>query len=236
MFLAGHVTTVNLIGNGVVALLTHPDQLAKLKANTELAKGVVEETLRYWGPIDFIGRRIAKEDVEVGGYGDPDGRAGDGQPRGGQPGSRRGSQTPTSSILPVPMPTGTSPLERASTSASGRHWHGSRVRSRSARCFGGSRSCDWQSPPRSCGGVPASCAGSRACQSCSRPRAGRSSNHASCSVGQAWRVNSCRSGVVAQATETSMRRHLPFSTATTRSSPRESPKRCSRARRKLPGL
>jgi cytochrome P450 len=67
MFLAGHVTTVNLIGNGVVALLTHPDQLAKLKANPELAKGVVEETLRYWGPVDFIGRRIAKEDVEVGG-------------------------------------------------------------------------------------------------------------------------------------------------------------------------
>ena len=67
MFLAGHVTTVNLIGNGVVALLTHPDELAKLKANPELAKGVVEETLRYWGPVDFIGRRIAREDVEVGG-------------------------------------------------------------------------------------------------------------------------------------------------------------------------
>jgi len=68
MFLAGHVTTVNLIGNGVVALLTHPEQLARFRANPELlAKGVVEETLRYWGPVDFIGRRIAKEDVEVGG-------------------------------------------------------------------------------------------------------------------------------------------------------------------------
>jgi cytochrome P450 len=68
MFLAGHVTTVNLIGNGVVALLTHPEELAKFKANPDqLAKGVVEETLRYWGPIDFIGRRTAKEDVEVGG-------------------------------------------------------------------------------------------------------------------------------------------------------------------------
>jgi cytochrome P450 len=67
MFLAGHVTTVNLVGNGAVALLTHPDQLAKLKADRELAKGVVEETLRYWGPVDFIGRRIAREDVEVGG-------------------------------------------------------------------------------------------------------------------------------------------------------------------------
>ena len=66
MYLAGHVTTVNLVGNGVVALLNHPDQLAKFKANPELAKGVVEETLRYWGPVDFIGRRIAKEDVELG--------------------------------------------------------------------------------------------------------------------------------------------------------------------------
>src|ERR687894_660455 len=68
MFLAGHVTTVNLIGNGVVALLTHPEELAKFKANPELlAKGVIEETLRYWGPVDFIGRRTAKQDVEVGG-------------------------------------------------------------------------------------------------------------------------------------------------------------------------
>src|SRR5215208_6761830 len=67
MFLAGHVTTVNLVGNGVVALLTHPEQLAKFKANPELlAKGVVEETLRYWGPVDFIGRRTARENVEVG--------------------------------------------------------------------------------------------------------------------------------------------------------------------------
>jgi cytochrome P450 len=67
MFLAGHVTTVNLVGNGVVALLSHPDQLAKLKADPELAKGMVEETLRYWGPVDFIGRRIAKVDVELSG-------------------------------------------------------------------------------------------------------------------------------------------------------------------------
>src|ERR671910_888423 len=67
MFLAGHVTTVNLVGNGVVALLTHPSQLAKLKADPGLARGVVEEPLRYWGPVDFIGRRIAREDVEVGG-------------------------------------------------------------------------------------------------------------------------------------------------------------------------
>jgi cytochrome P450 len=67
MYLAGHVTTVNLVGNGVVALLTHPEQLAELKADPGLAKNVVEETLRYWGPVDFIGRRMATEDLEIAG-------------------------------------------------------------------------------------------------------------------------------------------------------------------------
>ncbi|PTL78897.1 cytochrome P450 [Vitiosangium sp. GDMCC 1.1324] len=67
LYLAGHVTTVNLIGNGVYALLSHPEQLAKLKANPGLVKGMVEETLRYWGPVDFISRRIAKEDLDMAG-------------------------------------------------------------------------------------------------------------------------------------------------------------------------
>ncbi|WP_437672093.1 cytochrome P450 family protein [Sorangium sp. So ce131] len=73
LFLAGHVTTVNLIGNGVFGLLTHPDQLAKFKADPGLVKGVVEETLRCWGPVDFISRRIAKEDLEIGGTAIPKG-------------------------------------------------------------------------------------------------------------------------------------------------------------------
>ena len=67
MYLAGHVTTVNLVGNGVVALLTHPEQLAKLKADPSLARNMVEETLRYWGPVDFIGRRTALEDMDIAG-------------------------------------------------------------------------------------------------------------------------------------------------------------------------
>jgi cytochrome P450 len=67
MYLAGHVTTVNLVGSGVVALLTHPDQLAKLRADPSLAKNTVEETLRYWGPVDFIGRRFAREDLAIAG-------------------------------------------------------------------------------------------------------------------------------------------------------------------------
>ena len=67
MYLAGHVTTVNLVGNGVVALLTHPDQLARLMADPGLVKNMVEETLRYWGPVDFISRRIAKVDLDLAG-------------------------------------------------------------------------------------------------------------------------------------------------------------------------
>ncbi|MDI1433674.1 cytochrome P450 family protein [Polyangium sorediatum] len=67
LYLAGHVTTVNLIGNGAFALFQHPTELGKLKADPTLAKGVVEETLRYWGPVDFVTARIAKENVHLGG-------------------------------------------------------------------------------------------------------------------------------------------------------------------------
>ncbi|MDI1484544.1 cytochrome P450 [Polyangium sp. y55x31] len=73
LYLAGHVTTVNLIGNGAFALLQHPAELAKLKSNPCLAKGVVEETLRYWGPVDFVAARIAKENMDLGGVHIPKG-------------------------------------------------------------------------------------------------------------------------------------------------------------------
>lgn len=67
MYLAGHVTTVNLVGSGIVALLTHPEQLAKIQADPTLSKNMVEETLRYWGPVDFVQRRFATEDLEIAG-------------------------------------------------------------------------------------------------------------------------------------------------------------------------
>ncbi|MGI9253727.1 MAG: cytochrome P450, partial [Thermomicrobiales bacterium] len=67
MYLAGHITTVNLVGSGIVALLTNPGELAEITADPSLAKNVVEETLRYWGPVDFIGRRKASEDLTLGG-------------------------------------------------------------------------------------------------------------------------------------------------------------------------
>ncbi|WP_405714769.1 cytochrome P450 [Streptomyces xanthophaeus] len=68
LLIAGHETTVNLIGNGVRALLAHPDQLAALRADPEgLIDGAVEEMLRYDGPVQHATYRFALADLELGG-------------------------------------------------------------------------------------------------------------------------------------------------------------------------
>ena len=63
---AGHETTVNLIGNGIVALLRHPDQWRRLCDDPSLAPGAVEEALRYDSPVQLTGR-LAVETVDLDG-------------------------------------------------------------------------------------------------------------------------------------------------------------------------
>jgi cytochrome P450 len=66
LFGAGHETTVNLIGNGLLALYRHPDQLALLKSNPGLITNAIEEFLRYDSSVQMTGR-VAMEDVELAG-------------------------------------------------------------------------------------------------------------------------------------------------------------------------
>lgn len=65
---AGHETTANLIGNGVLALLEHPDQLAWLGGHPERARRAVDELLRYESPVQLV-RRAATRDLDLGGVG-----------------------------------------------------------------------------------------------------------------------------------------------------------------------
>jgi cytochrome P450 len=65
LLIAGHETTVNLIGNGTLALLDHPDQLERLRNDPGLIKGAVEELLRHSGPLETATERYTREDVTV---------------------------------------------------------------------------------------------------------------------------------------------------------------------------
>lgn len=75
LLVAGHETTVNLIGNGVLALLENPDQREKLCANPALLPLAVEEFARYYSPVDFANARYTICDVDVGGTRIPAGQA-----------------------------------------------------------------------------------------------------------------------------------------------------------------
>lgn len=66
LLIGGNLTTTDLIGNAIWLFLTHPGELAKLKADPSLINNAVEEVLRYESPVDITGR-IAPRDMELGG-------------------------------------------------------------------------------------------------------------------------------------------------------------------------
>ncbi|MBA2518753.1 MAG: cytochrome P450 [Chloroflexia bacterium] len=68
LIVAGHETTVNLIGNGMLAFFEHPDQLALFKADPQRhIKPAIEEILRFYGPVEMSLARYAREDLVLGG-------------------------------------------------------------------------------------------------------------------------------------------------------------------------
>ena len=67
LLVAGHETTVNLIGSGVLALLEHPDQLRKLRREPETIKSAIEELLRFVCPVEMATERYAREDITIAG-------------------------------------------------------------------------------------------------------------------------------------------------------------------------
>lgn len=73
LLIAGHETTVNLIGNGTLALLRHPDELERLRRDPALDRNAVEELLRYDSPVQ-ITQRITVSDYDVGGVTLPSGQ------------------------------------------------------------------------------------------------------------------------------------------------------------------
>ncbi|MFI1651766.1 cytochrome P450 [Streptomyces avidinii] len=73
LLIAGHETTVNLITNGMLTLLRHPDVLQRLRDNADLAVPIVEELLRYEPPVQLLPQRTTLSDVEVAGVTIPKG-------------------------------------------------------------------------------------------------------------------------------------------------------------------
>lgn len=68
LLVTGHETTVNLIGNGVLTLLQHPDQLALLRRNPDLLDSAVEELMRFDGPVETSTTRWVGEDLVYQGH------------------------------------------------------------------------------------------------------------------------------------------------------------------------
>lgn len=152
LVMAGFDTTVNLIVSGVLALLTHPGEMARLRADRSLRPAAVGELPRFTGPVNHANDRFTTEEVSIGGVQIP----------AGQWSSSRcrpltaippGSPAPTGSTSAA-TPAATSPSGTASTTAWALYWPGWRPRSPSPPCSTVSRQCRSRPGRGSFAGVP----------------------------------------------------------------------------------
>jgi cytochrome P450 len=152
IIMGGFGTTVNLIGNGTLALLTHPEELARLRADPSLLPAAVEELLRFTNPLNHTTDRYTTQDMTVGGVVIPAGEwvfTAITPPTGIPTGSPTRTAWTSAGTPPV-----TSPSATVSTTAWGLPWPAWRPRPPSAPCSPASRDCRSQSRRRSSAGVP----------------------------------------------------------------------------------
>jgi hypothetical protein len=136
LFTAGHETTTNLFGNGMLALLRNPDQMRRLKDQPELLRPRIEELLRYDSPVQFV-IRIAKSPITVRGV---DLARGDSLLLVIAAANRDPEQFADPDVLDIGRKDLKHLLSGAEfTSVSGRRWLASRPRSRSGPCSPHSR-------------------------------------------------------------------------------------------------
>jgi cytochrome P450 len=115
IIMGGFGTTLNLIGNGTLALLTHPDELARLRADPALLPAAIEELLRFTNPLNHATDRFTTQDITIGDVVIP---AGETAFMALSSANRdpTSSTTPTASTSPE-TPPATSPSVTASTTA-----------------------------------------------------------------------------------------------------------------------
>ncbi|MDQ1567606.1 MAG: hypothetical protein QOF96_2486, partial [Actinomycetota bacterium] len=175
LYIAGHETTANLIGNGLTNLFRFPEQMDILRADPGLDANAVEEALRYDSPAQFT-RRVNRQPLES--VASPSPRPASSPWRSARPTAipANGDPQPTSSTSPDQAPTSTSPSGEAPTSASATPWPGWRPRSPCPSWSAGSPA--WSPPRRSPPGCTASpCAASKPFPSCFAERTERTTPH-----------------------------------------------------------
>ena len=137
ILLAGHETTTNLIGNGMLALGGHPGELERLRREPELVRSAVEEMLRFDSPVQLTSRE-ALVPAELGGVRLEPGVEVEPVPRRRESRPRAVRGIPSASTSPARR-TATSPSASAPTSAWARPSRASRPRRPSRRSSGASR-------------------------------------------------------------------------------------------------